>query len=1172
MYLSKLEIFGFKSFAQKTGLKFTEGIACVIGPNGSGKSNIVDSIRWVLGEQKISTLRTDRMENVIFNGTNNRKPLGMAEVSLTIQNNKQILRQEFTEVVVTRRLYRSGESHYLINKAPCRLKDIQELFMDTGMGSDSYSVIELSMVENIISENPADRRHLFEEAAGVTKYKARRKSALRKLDSTLQDMNRINDIIVEIRRNVNSLSRQVGKARRYLEYKAELQKIEVDLARFRYTRLMDEIAPLQKQLAEISVIREDANHQITLEEALLEEYKREILQAEDQLQTTAKHLAEQDDQINLIKQEEAVAQTRSQALNESIKRNEKDIVDFTTRSGQLSEREKNLSDEIKEQEKIVAEAKNIYETAKQEYDLFAAGMQQEKAGIQELNTAYKAALDDYNSVREIFYQKQYQTEVAGNQARQLTEEAALAEKADKEIARRMKEMAERSIGQKEVLNGIEKELISRRQTVDDINRKINTLQTTLQESKQVLENRRAKKEFFEQLLTRYEGHTQATRFLMQNRQQFPGIHGPLSEMISVRDEFRAAVESALGETLDYVIVDTLNTARMILKSFSGEKHGRVTLLPLDLLESVKTPAAHLPSLKPLSGEVRVKTPYRKIIDVLLGDVYLVEDLESAIGKAGKNGSARFVTSEGELYQYPPAISGGASVEDESSLTGRSERLAALQKDIETIEKKIQKHATDIEEADIRKKGVVAEITSFESRRTEIINVLAASEKSEAQLNYEKKSGDVSAKERLLKIEALRRQISDYQKDLSGAEEELSHKKNLLEQLEEKSRQANASYDQKYNTLQSQSDVMQKKQVEYIGQQNNKEGLEHELNRTREQISELSGLIDKRKSEIGEMQTELKQIRDGKKDREDRQKRIWEQRDRIEGGREKIQQTYHELRDKILNLENQIKKFRKQHDSSVERSRQLELQIQENQMKSENLMERIREEYSADISVGIAFEGLEVEECEQQIETLKFKIIQLGQVNPLAVSEYEKENERLQFYEKQFSDLEEAEKSLRKTIQKINITARQQFLETFEQIKVNFEKVFGSFFKSGEGTLRLDEESDPLEANIEIFVRPKGKRVQTIYLLSGGEKTLTAISLLFAIYLVKPSPFCILDEIDAPLDDVNIGRFTQALRDFSTDTQFIVVTHNKRTMEAADTLYGVTMEEEGLSKLVSVKFN
>jgi len=1172
MYLSKLEVFGFKSFAQKTALKFTEGISCVIGPNGSGKSNIVDAIRWVLGEQKISVLRTDRMENVIFNGTNARKPLGMAEVSITIQNNKHILDQEFTEVVVSRRLYRSGESHYLINKAPCRLKDIQELFMDTGMGSDSYSVIELSMVENIISENPSDRRHLFEEAAGVTKYKARRKSALRKLDATLQDMNRINDIIVEIRRNVNSLSRQVGKARRYLEYKDELKKLDIDLARFRFTRFMDEITPLQKQLTEISEIKEDASHQITLEEALLEEYKREILQIEDQLQGFSKQLAEQDNKINQIKQEEAVAQTRSQALNESIRRNQQDIVDATSRSASLSDLIQKLGQEINTQKEVVSKARSIYEEARKTYDTHAAQLQQEKATIQDMSTSYKDAAAAYNGTREIFQQKKYQIEVTRDQIGQLSREQELAETAEAQIGNKIKDLFKQSKSYKVTIDKIVTEIHERRDLIEKIDKQVSEKQTELQDLKQSRENRRAKKEFFEQLLSRYEGHTQATRFLMQNQDRFPGIHGPLSQMIKVENKYQAAVETALGDALDYVIVDTLKTARTILETFSSEKQGRVTLLPLDLLESVTMPAPASGQLSSLAGLVSTRQPYKKITDVLLGDVFLVDKIETALAQSKNDIDAKYVTLSGELFRFPHTISGGTSIDGDSSLIGRTERLEKLHSELSNINRKISRIEQDLEATGNRRKELTAEITSLENRRSDIQQVLLESEKGEAQLSFEKQSLDHNAEERAQKIEIMSQSILEFEKVLEETEKDLLLKKEMMDKLENENRLATSAYDQKYYVLQTQSEAMQKKQVDFIEQQNKQGGLESESKRTDEQIRDLSDLIDKRTSEIDTMQKELQQISDGKTEREERQKNIWDTRDKIESGREKIQQSYHELRDKILNLENQIKKYRKQHDTSLERSRQLELQIQENQMKADNLKARMREEYAQDISVGIAYDGLNIEESEQRIETLKFKINQMGQVNPLAVSEYDKESERLEFYEKQFNDLEEAEKSLRKTIQKINITARKQFLETFELIKINFEKVFGNFFKSGEGTLKLDEESDPLEANIEILVRPKGKRVQTIYLLSGGEKTLTAISLLFAIYLVKPSPFCILDEIDAPLDDVNIGRFTQALRDFSTDTQFIVVTHNKRTMEAADTLYGVTMEEEGLSKLVSVKFN
>jgi len=1172
MYLSKLDIFGFKSFAQKTTMKFTEGIACVIGPNGSGKSNIVDAIRWVLGEQKISVLRTDRMENVIFNGTNTRKPLGVAEVSITIQNNKNVLKQEFSEVVISRRLYRSGESHYLINKAPCRLKDIQELFMDTGMGSDSYSVIELSMVENIISDNPADRRHLFEEAAGVTKYKARRKSALRKLDSTLQDMNRINDIITEIRRNVNSLSRQVGKARRYLEYKDELKKLEIDLARFRYTRLMDTITPLQKQLEEISEIKAGTSHQITIEEALLEEYKREILQIEDELNSLSHRLTDQDNQINQIKQDEAVAQTRSQALQETIKRSQQDIIDSTKQLEQLSSTRQQLKTDRHEQQAGVKKAKTIFGDARQNYDRFAGQLQQEKSDIHNIGTAYKTASDAYNSARELYHQKQYQLQVMRDQIGQLMQEQDLAQITDRDIEQKTKDCNTNSLHQKEALADIDTEIRTRQHQISDLDKQISSQQTELQNLKQTRENRRVKQEFFSQLLSRFEGHSQATRYLMQNRKGFSGVHGPLSEVLTVDDAHQPAVESALGETLNYVIVDTLESARTILQNFSAQKHGRVTLIPLDLLEKISPAAPSIGNMTSLANVISTPPPYKKIIDILLGDVYLVDNLEQAIAQSGKSHNARFVTPDGELFQLPHAISGGKTNERDSALLGRAERLEKLTKELENIDRQISKTDREIKTSNQQKQEILAEIGELDQRRAAIQETVHESEKYEARLNFEKQTLDTAVQERTRKIESLRLAIDEGESQLNELDKDLAAKQEQLDDLEDKNRTATSAYDQKYDDLQRQSEEMQKKQVELIEQQNKLSGYENELKRTEERIGQLAEMIEKRKSEIDEMQGELQRIRDGKTEREVRQKTIWESRDVIEAEREKIQQTYHELRDKILNLENEIKKYRKQHDSSVEHGRQLELQIQENQLKADNLKDRIQEEYGQDIGIGIAYDGLSVEDSEQQIETLKFKINQLGQVNPLAVSEYEKENERLQFYEKQYHDLEEAEKSLRKTIQKINVTARKQFLDTFEKIKVNFEKVFSNFFRSGEGTLKLDEESDPLEANIEIMVRPKGKRVQTIYLLSGGEKTLTAISLLFAIYLVKPSPFCILDEIDAPLDDVNIGRFTDALRDFSSGTQFIVVTHNKRTMEAADTLYGVTMEEEGLSKLVSVKFN
>jgi chromosome segregation protein len=409
-------------------------------------------------------------------------------------------------------------------------------------------------------------------------------------------------------------------------------------------------------------------------------------------------------------------------------------------------------------------------------------------------------------------------------------------------------------------------------------------------------------------------------------------------------------------------------------------------------------------------------------------------------------------------------------------------------------------------------------------------------------------------------------------DLEESNNSLQERMTQLKSLEDEIATTSKEFATEEDIVHQKEKIVKELHVQLINTSNHHQNLNEEISRIQNQISQSSHLLDKRKNEISEMEKELARIEEESETHDKILAESREEHDRIENEKSRVEQEYHEVKDKIINLENQIKKYRKQHDSSLERTRQLELDIQENEMRSQAIRDRMLEEYNEDISIGIAYDGIVVEESEQQIESLKFKIRQMGQVNPLAVSEYDRENERLEFFKRQFEDLKEAEKSLLETINKINVTARKQFTDTFKQIKVNFERVFASFFVNGEGTLKMEENTDPLESNIEILVRPKGKQMQTISLLSGGEKTLTAISLLFSIYLVKPSPFCILDEIDAPLDDVNIGRFTQALKNFSNETQFIVVTHNKRTMESADTLYGVTMEEEGLSKMVSVKFN
>jgi chromosome segregation protein len=1172
MYLSKLELQGFKSFANKTKLKFSDGISCVIGPNGSGKSNIVDAIRWVLGEQKVSTLRTDRMESVIFNGAKDSRPLSMAEVSLTVHNNKNVLASEYTDVMISRRLYRSGESQYLLNQSPCRLKDIHDLFMDTGMGANSYSVIELSMVESIISENPSDRRHLFEEAAGVTKYKTRRRSALRKLESTRQDMSRIEDIISEISRNVNSLSRQVGKARRYLEFQEKLKKLEIDLARYHYAQYCDEVEPLRKTLAEISLIKEDASQQITLEEAILEEYKRELIQYEQQIGEFSRQLHARDEKLHQIKEDKAIAQTRSRSLMDNILRNTNDI-------DEINDKVKVLTGKMEEKNKILETASADFEVLDSEYiqnekefQILVNNLKEEKISLDSLNQAYKEHLNKVHAEREISQQKKYQLSWNKEQIESFSTENESLTEANNQLEKKLDELNNTRRKTEEDKEKFEQRVKFLEQKKHGCHQKIISLGDDVKKYTHQTESLQTQLTFYKDIISNYQGHLESTRTLMLNRNDFPGLHGPISDVINVEENYALAVEIALGDAVNYLIVDKVDTAQSILGHVDNKKLGRATIIPLERIKNIKSGSDKYSMENSLADHVSCDPEYETIIHLLIGDVMVVETLQDAIHASEKNQGIKYVTVNGEIITEYQAISGGQKKDPGSSLIGRKEQIEKIINQINILKKNIEKNEQNKARLLLEEEAIDKEVYTVKKDLDLISENLRDFYRNETEIRVQK----LNYAENIKKSENIKEEtvslLSQLEKDITKSENTLKGMDGHLKSLETDISKLTEKYAGEELTVQEKGEIVKNLNYQLIKAANDRSNIETEITRIKTDISDLNQLHKRRTDEITNMETEQTQINSDLENWEKIQAQTLEEHDTIEKEKTKFEQDYHEVKDKILNLENQIKKYRKQHDSSLERTQQLELKIQENEMKSLAIKDRIIEDYHDDISIGIPYDGLNIEESEQQIEALKYKINQMGQVNPLAVSDYERESERLEFYNKQFNDLKDAEKSLLETINKINITANSLFTETFNSIKENFEKVFTTFFINGEGTLRMEENSDPLEANIEILVRPKGKRMQTISLLSGGEKTLTAISLLFSIYLVKPSPFCILDEIDAPLDDVNIGRFTKALHDFSSDTQFIVVTHNKRTMESADTLYGVTMEEEGLSKLVSVKFN
>lgn len=1173
MYLSELELFGFKSFAQKTRLKFNEGISCVIGPNGSGKSNIVDAIRWVLGEQKVNTLRSDKMESVIFNGTRTRKALGMAEVSLTIQNTKNVLNSPFSEVEISRRLYRSGESQYLINKTPCRLKDILNLFMDTGLNANSYSVIELKMVENIISENASDRRMLFEEAAGVTKYKVRRKSALKKLENTQQDMSRISDLIGEISRTVNSLSRQVGKARRYLKLQDELKTTEIELSRYKYNKLLDEISPLEKQLQEINLIKKDTTHQITLEEALVEEYKRELVDFEQKLVLYNNQLSKIDGEIQQIKKDDAVADAKKESMQLSLQRFDSDIKEYQQKIVDSKTEIETAAQMISQLQEIVEEMQLEFNNKQSEYELAQSNLEEQKHAIEELNNVFIQKSDKHNQSAEQLRKIQFDIEWNTKQYEELSQQNKMLAQSIKESESIMKDS---ETAKQKLSNQID-------ETKSKISETENEIKVTAQKSEELIENIRSVKskiesvqsqiEFYTHIISAYEGHTDSIKKIMEKKAEFPGIHGILSEMINSKKEHATAIEAALGNAINYLIVDSVSDARSVIDFCKKNKLGKVSIIPLERLSELAAIETDTSIPYPsIAGLVNSPQKYKKIFDILLNRIYLVDDFDKAIEASAKHTSARFVTTNGEQINLQFEFTSAEEKSEQNLLVGRAQQLEKLQKDFLAANEKLIALEKEFSALQKQKNDFENKLTKLTEQLNFTREQLTNTEKDGSQLIFETENKNKTIQLNSDKINSIKTNLEQLNVSQSEVQTNLSKLKSEKDESEKNLIAQTKDFDRQNEELQQDFAQVQDIRIKLANKQNELHNQQQALNRLENSISDYETTIKNRTNEIVEINSQLGRFEQEKISRNEQLGKLWEQRDKLESEKSKYETQYHELKDKILHLDNQIKKYRKQHDSTIERTKQLELNIKENQVRAENIKERIFEEYKEDISIGIPYEGIDTQEYEQNIESLKFKIKNLGQVNPLAVSEYDKEKERLDFYQKQFDDLKKAEKSLNDTITKINKTAREQFVSTFEAIKTNFEKIFINFFQNGEGTLKLDENEDPLEANIEIYVRPKGKKLQTLSLLSGGEKTLTAITLLFAIYLVKPSPFCILDEVDAPLDDVNITRFTDALGDFSKNTQFIVVTHNKRTMEAADSLYGVTMEEEGLSKLVSVKFN
>ena len=1214
MYLKNLTVLGFKSFADKTTLNFGPGVTAIVGPNGCGKSNVSDAIRWVLGEQSAKALRGGEMADVIFNGTDGRKPLGMAEVSLTIGDvDTEMLRAagvavDFNEVTLTRRVFRDGGSEYFLNKTSCRLRDIQQLFAGTGVGKTSYSVMAQGNITQLLSSKPDDRRLVFEEAAGITRFKQQKKEALRKLESTDQNLLRVQDLVREVKRQIGSLQRQAGKARRFKSLQAELQVLETQLARHQFEILRDEITT-----------REAAAEKARVETEVCQE---SVLRLEDEVLQLRQQLSELDGKISLNQQHGLELKAESERHESRIHFNEERIREL------VNQQERGVADLGQSQERLgVAEAEltlvlerleasqaqlSIQRAALEEKRVELSAVEQELSLKQESlrqaqNQAF-ASTQQLNRARNDINQLDVQKQ--GNTVRleKLHSERVSLEEEQLRLEARLAEFTAAVESERQQVQVSRMTLEERQQRLRAIQGEIHQAQVALDAVVRQQAEKRSRLHVLEQLDTSHEGFGSGALAALK---QSEGVLGSLADKIRVPDAYVQAIETALGHHLQLVLTQQPETATRILADLSANRRGRASIAALSLLtaevagsagetpsESEVLPAGAIRAL----GVVTSDAEFAPLLRGLLGRVMIVPDLAAAtLAFRESGGRHEFVTLVGELLTSQGIFTGGAansSGKAPASILGRKNQIAELQAEMAKL-------AEQVDEASRAKGALQSEQTALQTSLEQARSELRQQEVAVATRQGEFNALQASRRSLTVKSEQVARELDQLAvQERAGAEKyaALQNQIDDLQQRETDATQRVVELSAGLEELRSMRDTANSRVGEAKIALATEEQLFASHGRQRgpleQRIRELSALIVRLNSELGSFGERKGNFEAG----------IGESRraiERLAGDRETLsKQIADQLDEKkfqegeIAAREDQLRGHRGRLTELQQRRGQLDVELAQKTMAVQNLRERIQTRYQIPleeiqpegIRISLADQGqpkveqVSLKEMEdqglttdwelvgQQVGALHKKIEEMGPVNLVAIDEYEETEQRHTFLTSQVEDLVKAKEQLVEVINKINTETKAMFVETFEQIRANFQQMFTEVFGGGKADLRLVDEGDVLESGIEIVARPPGKQLQGITLLSGGEQTMTAVALLFSIYQVKPSPFCVLDELDAPLDESNINRFVKVLMRFIEQSQFIVITHNKRTIGMADVLYGVTMQEHGVSKIVSVKFN
>ncbi|MBM4763961.1 chromosome segregation protein SMC [Bacillus sp. B15-48] len=1178
MFLKRLDVMGFKSFAERIDVEFVPGVTAVVGPNGSGKSNITDAIRWVLGEQSVKSLRGSKMEDIIFAGSDTRKPLNFAEVTLTLDNEDQTLPLDYSEVSVTRRVYRSGESEFLINKQSCRLKDIVDLFMDSGLGREAFSIISQGKVEEILNSKPEERRTIFEEAAGVLKYKTRKKKAEVKLFETQENLNRVADILHELESQVEPLKIQASMAKDFLEKKEELEKIEVALTAYEIEELHGRWEKLSGQLEDLKNNEMQMTTVLQKQEAEVEKMRDDLTAMDESISSLQNVLLHASEELEKLEGRKEVLKERKKNAVQNKGQLEKNIVEISSRIDHLNKVKSAEEETVQLLTKEATGLRNDLKEREQQIQLYSEDIEMKiellKSDYIDMLNKQATANNELTHIRrQLSQQTTRRTKLGGENERYLRFREEIQEK-------RVQTEKQLINVQQELEAGVQRYIAAQRQ-LESLSSTYEKQESTLYQAYQYLQQAKSKKEMLEAMEEDYSGFFQGVKEVLKARgSKLNGIEGAVAELIKVPKRYELATETALGAAMQHIVVASEEDGRAAIRYLKQHSYGRATFLPLNVIkgrmlnnQQLQMVSAHPSFIGTAVQLIEFADKYDEIIKNLLGNVIITKDLKGANELARiLQYRSRVVTLDGDVVNPGGSMSGGAVKKNASSLLSRKgeleeltaklgdmeaktaqleARVKSLKVEVQESTSSLENYRKDGENLRLKEQALKGKLREIEVEQRNIDERLSVYDAEQAQFNEERDKLTTRETELLEEITTLKLQLESLDKEIANLtvrkNSNLTSKETLIAEISEFKVRLAAKNEQLQYAKEKLNDAIVDLKEQTV-----------RLQTTREDLALLSSEMTDNTS--GESQLEQA----ARKKLEDKNATI-----QLIALRRK--ERLH-MQSQLEDLELEIKELKRQHKGLTEILKDEEIKLNRLDVELDTRLAHLREEYL--LSYEAACDQypltLPVEEARRRVKLIKLAIEELGTVNLGAIDEYERVSERYEFLNEQKRDLQEAKDTLFQVIDEMDSEMKKRFEEMFVAIRSQFNPTFQTLFGGGKADIRLTQPDDLLNTGVELVAQPPGKKLQHLGLLSGGERALTAIALLFAILKVRPVPFCVLDEVEAALDEANVSRFSQYLKRYSLETQFIVITHRKGTMEEADVLYGVTMPESGVSKLVSVR--